>query len=49
MNAKTSELKATVKAPEEPLMVEARKYKSAEEFIKKYASAPQDINIDARK
>jgi len=28
------QLKATVKAPEDPLIAEARKYKSAEEFIK---------------
>jgi len=33
MDAKNPQLKATVKAPEDPLIAEARKYKSAEEFI----------------
>jgi len=34
MNEGIAQPKAMVKAPEEPLMAEARKYKSAEEFIK---------------
>jgi hypothetical protein len=35
-NESIPQMKATLKAPEEPLIAEARKYKSAEEFVEKW-------------